>query len=333
VAFTRVVDEAGLRRWREVLVATEAHDYVELPADPIDDLRPDLSGPVGDKAVEFWLATDGQIPVAAVQLRMPIKDNLTLANVELHVRPDQRRRGHGRRSLEAIIETARDRGRHRMLIEVPSKTRHHNPSPGTALVQSLGARPLHAETRRLLDITALPTTTVNALDDEAARSSVGYSAISWREHTPAKYVDDMALLTGLMSSDAPQGELDLELEAWDGERYLTREASMIERGRDHLITAVRHDQTGRLVGMTELGVPAGGGRVGYQWDTIVAGEHRGHRLGLRLKVANLRQLTESRPEVRYLNTWNADENTHMVAVNERLGFEPMETWTEFGLDL
>jgi hypothetical protein len=65
----------------------------------------------------------------------------------------------------------------------------------------------------------------------------------------------------------------------------------------------------------------------------VAAEHRGHRLGLLLKVANLDQLRRFLPEVRYLNTWNADVNAHMVAINERLGFRPMEGWSEWQLDL
>ena len=44
-----------------------------------------------------------------------------------------------------------------------------------------------------------------------------------------------------------------------------------------------------------------------------------------------RKLSAELPHVRYLNTWNAETNTHMIAVNEALGFEPQEGWTQFGL--
>jgi GNAT superfamily N-acetyltransferase len=120
---------------------------------------------------------------------------------------------------------------------------------------------------------------------------------------------------------------------WDAARYREHEESVLARRRVHLTVAVRHDHSGRLVGFTDVGIPAGDVEVGYQWSTVVDGAHRGHRLGMLLKVANLRQVAATLPSVRYLNTWNADANTHMVAVNERLGFHPMEQWSEWGLDL
>ena len=76
-----------------------------------------------------------------------------------------------------------------------------------------------------------------------------------------------------------------------------------------------------------------GSSYAYQWDTIVAGAHRGHRLGLLTKTANLQLLRQAQPEVRWINTWNAESNAHMVGINERLGFQPMERWFDWQLDL
>ena len=45
-------------------------------------------------------------------------------------------------------------------------------------------------------------------------------------------------------------------------------------------------------------------------------EHRGHRLGTLVKVANLERLLDVAPEARRVHTWNADTNTYMVAINE-----------------
>jgi hypothetical protein len=73
--------------------------------------------------------------------------------------------------------------------------------------------------------------------------------------------------------------------------------------------------------------------LGYQWDTIVSREHRGHRLGLLVKLANLRLLREVSPKTRYLNTWNADDNAPMVAVNDALGYRPVEVTQEWQLEL
>jgi hypothetical protein len=52
-------------------------------------------------------------------------------------------------------------------------------------------------------------------------------------------------------------------------------------------------------------------------------EHRGHRLGMLLKSANLALLTAEAPGHPSIITFNAEENRHMLNVNEALGFVPM----------
>jgi hypothetical protein len=56
---------------------------------------------------------------------------------------------------------------------------------------------------------------------------------------------------------------------------------------------------------------------------------RGHRLGLAVKLANLRLLQAERPDIEVLTTYNAEVNTHMIEVNERLGFRPVARLGEF----
>ncbi len=54
--------------------------------------------------------------------------------------------------------------------------------------------------------------------------------------------------------------------------------------------------------------------------TAVAREHRGHRLGLRLKLAMLDLLARREPRLRHIMTSNAETNAHMIAINETLGY-------------
>jgi GNAT superfamily N-acetyltransferase len=329
--FTRVTTEADLVRWHGVWQAAMAQDFDALPADPIEDLRPALVGPMAGDDTQLWLASDSGQPVGAAQLRLPLLDNLGLAMIAVFIHPDHRRRGHGRRVSTAALAVARDAGRTDVLVEVPSRTRDDDPAPGVALARSMGARPLHAETRRVLDVASVTDAALDSLHASAASAAAGYSTVGWRDHAPEKYVEDMAALLALMSTDPPQGELTLEPEVWDAKRFREHEGSILARRREHLTIGVRDDDSGRLIAFSDLGVPTGRVEVGYQWSTIDAGEHRGHRLGMLAKVANLRQLRETMPYVRYLNTWNADENTHMVSVNEALGFRPIESWHEWGL--
>ena len=55
--------------------------------------------------------------------------------------------------------------------------------------------------------------------------------------------------------------------------------------------------------------------------TVVEPKHRGHRLGLAIKLANLDLLAKSAPDVRVIVTGNASVNAPMIAVNEMMGFE------------
>ena len=333
LVMSHVRDDDALSRWYGVVAACQLVDFVGLPADPIEEIRPALAGRYGDEDFTLHLGEVEGVPVVAVVTRLPVHDNVTLANVGLRVHPDHRRRGYGRAALEVVLDELKSAGRTTVLFEVPDVTRGWDPSAGMMFAASVGARRMLVAVRRMLDVTGIPESRLAALHDEARAASAGYSVLTWRDHTPSEYVEDMAALRALMSTDPPQGDLELEPEQWDAERYLSLERSYIERGRLHLVAAVRAEETGQLVGYTDLGVPSGGGTVGYQWDTIVRSDHRGRRLGLLVKLANLAELRRALPEVRYLNTWNAEENAHMVGVNERLGYRPMERWSEMQLTL
>ena len=67
----------------------------------------------------------------------------------------------------------------------------------------------------------------------------------------------------------------------------------------------------------------------YQWGTFVHREHRGRQLGLATKAANLRAAQAARDDLSLVTTQNAETNGYMVAINERLGFVPVEVSTEF----
>jgi hypothetical protein len=51
-------------------------------------------------------------------------------------------------------------------------------------------------------------------------------------------------------------------------------------------------------------------------------EHRGHRLGMVLKLANIAYLDETFPGHPAITTFNAEENRPMLDVNEAVGFVP-----------
>jgi GNAT superfamily N-acetyltransferase len=61
--------------------------------------------------------------------------------------------------------------------------------------------------------------------------------------------------------------------------------------------------------------------------------HRGHRLGLLIKAAMLDLLAEREPQLRWVTTGNADSNSHMIAINEQLGYQVLDSWASWQLDV
>ncbi len=124
-----------------------------------------------------------------------------------------------------------------------------------------------------------------------------------------------------MSVDAPSGGIDYEQETWDADRIRAEERDALEAGRRTIITAAITDD-GTVTGYTQFAL-APRKRVAFQDDTLVLADHRGHGLGMRMKLANLVELGHAAPDRDRVITWNADENAHMLAINFALGFAPV----------
>jgi hypothetical protein len=50
-----------------------------------------------------------------------------------------------------------------------------------------------------------------------------------------------------------------------------------------------------------------------------------------VKSANHAYIRSHEPALRVIDAWNAEENTHMRAVNALLGFQPVDGWSVFQL--
>ena len=72
---------------------------------------------------------------------------------------------------------------------------------------------------------------------------------------------------------------------------------------------------------------------GFQSGTLVDPAHRGHRLGLAIKLANHRRVRARTPTCRLLLTGNAGVNAPMNAVNDALGYREIERCVEMQKDV
>ena len=109
--------------------------------------------------------------------------------------------------------------------------------------------------------------------------------------------------------------------AWDGQRVREEDELLSARGAWKLAAVAQHVASGRLVAFTEILLAHDTPDQAWQLATLVHPDHRGRRLGLAVKIANLEFLATQAPAVRLIVTGNAEVNAPMIGVNEMLGFE------------
>jgi GNAT superfamily N-acetyltransferase len=325
-----VFDDATAKAWHSVDDATRPAD---VPADPLSEVLPRLEDrPETGHRNELWIGTVDGAPVVGGELEYPTLDNETKAHVDVRVLTGHRRRGHGSAMLAHLIEQARSSGRCLLHGEIPEPI-DGDPPAGLPFARAHGARQVLFEVRRKLELCTLDGAGLRRLAEEAWGHADGYSLVQWVDRAPDDIVDDLAVLKGRMSTDAPLEDMTWDSEVYDAQRVRALEEQLAAQHRRVVATGARHDASGHLVGFTDIGVNIDVMRVAYQWDTIVRPDHRGHRLGLLMKLANLELLQRTISGVELINTWNAAVNQHMISVNEAMGFRAADVEWAWELQL
>jgi len=271
---------------------------------------------------ESWYTADG-----FYWLELPDRENLHLARLILVARPTPA----GAAVRQELLRHALVRARHHGRTSISTMAR-----PGTALDEFLrgaGARPGILEARRVLDLRTMPPGLLATIREATTEAAAGYSLASWAGQTPEEHLNGVACLLNAMN-DAPREDTEQDT-IWDAERVRERaDSSLIRMGTRGYSVAAICDATGEMAALTQLEVDPDDPEWGHQGLTAVTRPHRGHRLGLLVKAAMLQWLAEAEPDLNRIETGNADSNQHMIAVNETLGFQPLEPfWQWYELSL
>jgi GNAT superfamily N-acetyltransferase len=276
---------------------------------------------------ETWVALDADGGVAGCYLlELPDRENLTQAGVLPLVAAQRRRAGIGTALLRHAAGRAASAGRARLWGEPRVG------SPGAAFAVARGARPGLTEARRVLDLAGLNAADLAALSDGARRAAAGYSVLSWQGPTPDAYLDQVAAINDALA-DAPREE-GLEPQRWDADRIrLMDRRQVIIQGLRCYSVAARRDDTGELAGLTQIAVDPEQPTWGFQMITAVTKAHRGHRLGLLIKVAMMELIAEREPQLKTIVTGNSETNAHMIAINAELGYRLLDEFRSWELEV
>ena len=264
---------------------------------------------------------DGRVAGLAL-LWFPLLDNTTFTWAELDVDPELRGRGAGSALIERVLHRTREEGRRTVLVEanVPDDAREGHPYARFA--ERHGFTYANTEIRRVLDVPIDPERLAE-LAAGAAGHHEGYRIEFHRGSLPEELQTSYCDCWNQLAVDAPTGEVEFEEEALSPETYREELGRLQAQGRTMLHT-VAVAPSGEVVAYNDLVVSADDPDEVMQWGTLVRKDHRGHRLGMAVKVRGLQGLAEVAPESKRVQTCNAEQNAHMVGVNVELGFRRVE---------
>ena len=314
-------DEHAFAAWFAVVDAVQRDERPNDPGWTLHEQR-ELARigarPDADEQIVLLQAVDGDGVVGVARLDLPLTDNQHLCEVVLLTHPERRRRGAARVLLDEVERRAKAAGRTTLtaVSEEPPGTEGRSPSRGFG--RATGFQAEQVEIRRDIDL-PLGDAVVSGLAAVAAEHAADYDVRTWRDAVPEDLLEDQAYLFRRMSTDVPKGDMDWQEEQWDAARVRREEAHVQAMGRSFFGAGAVHRPSGRMVAYTTMGIARAQPERVHQWDTLVLSEHRGHRLGMLVKLACLQRIADDLPQARYITTWNAQENIPMIAVNDALG--------------
>ncbi|MDA1366722.1 GNAT family N-acetyltransferase [Glycomyces algeriensis] len=320
-----------------VLTAAHGADTPENPA-PVERFFKTLFTHAFPGRENHWFACveDGAL-LGHTRLTFFTDENRELAMLRFSaVHPDHRGRGIGTALLDHAERFSAEHGRTTVLTSAPVYW-GHGPArdEGFArLLESRGYGKALTTVNRRSPVDPLgPEREAEQYAKALAAAGDAYEVRQWVGPVPDDLLDTMCRMETMIISEIPLGEIEMEVEQVTPEKLRGREAVYAAEGRviSHAVAIER--ATGEIVAWTEVAVDEGEYRDAHQAITIVDPGHRGHRLGLLLKLANLRQIRDRFPHVEYIWTDNADVNAPMIAINELLNYTTMDANAEYQLKL
>lgn len=271
--------------------------------------------------------TKGGDPVGVLDLSWPTRDNPQIVSAALNVHPDHRREGHGSDMIEEVKRFTRSLGRDTIWISGPKD------SPGaSAFARAHSFVAAGEDTRRRLVLSDLSAERRESLTAAARTAAADYVVERHLGPTPEEVLEELVHVAASIN-EAPTGDLTGDDELFDLQRLQDFETACARKQERLYRVVARHRATGRAVGETLTTITDLRPDHARQEETAVAREHRGHRLGMLLKLEMLDWLAEAEPQLVLLETWNNVENTHVLAINDALGYRLSRTYVAHELIL
>jgi RimJ/RimL family protein N-acetyltransferase len=261
----------------------------------------------------LYLSPSGE-PVAVLEVDLPRRDNRHLVWGNVIVHPDHRRLGHGTALVAELVRRAQEAGRTTIWLGTAE-----DDLGSRAFLEGQGFHYASHDARRKQLLADVDRDAVDALHEQATAAAADYVLERLEPPVSDDVLEQLVEVTAAIN-DAPMGDLTFEDEVFDLARLQDIETARQGRGDRAYRIAARHRETGVIGGHTVVVLNPLRAEHAGQGDTAVHRDHRGHRLGLLLKIEMMRWLAEAEPQIVEITTWNNADNRFMIDVNEAIGY-------------
>lgn len=318
-------DRDALRQVHELFELVRATETPELAPVSEQQYARSLEHPPPDSEYRCYAAVEDGAILGLMWLYLPSKENAHYAEAELAVHPAHRRRGVGTALHDHFLELARDEGRSELVVMARTAVKGgpSRPDAGARFLEKRGFTVGQTEIGRNLKLADIDLDEEERLWQEAVSAAADYELVSWIGRCPEEYLDGLGRINSMIFAEIPLGDVDLRPRTVDAQFIRTSE-DRAEANQNALIRTIAVTKGGKDVVANTLIYAHEGQADVDQAITIVDPAHRGHRLGLLVKIANHRQLREHFGHVTTMWTGNADDNTNMGAINELVGYRPVD---------
>ena len=303
--------------WGVVMAELEPDD----PPVVAGELAAELFTLPAHRRARAWVARRDGRPVGLVRTGRHLDGiNDAIAEIYVGVDPAERRRRVGSALLATALDAMDAEG-------VTSLIGFTHDEAGAGFCRAAGMTNRQDERCSRLRITDVDLEQQRRWIDEAPARAAGYRLETWVGVCPDEWAEPLAGALAAMV-DAPIGDLDWHPQVQPGPEVQDRERWWDAQGYD-TVTTLALAPDGSPAGASQLLVSRLRPEVAQQADTGVVGAHRGHRLGRWLKAETLRLALSREPRIAVVETYNAEENPYMLAINVDMGFRPHHVYGSY----
>ena len=273
-----------------------------------------------------WAAFDGDDLVALFWAELDDSgSNRTLAEIFGGVHPARRREGIARSMYDVI----------RRDLVAGGRTLHtfharDGAAPAESFISGLGATKRLVERRSRCQLARIDRSMLEEWVARAPQRAADYELFVFSAPTPDDAIERWADLQLVMNT-APLDDLEYEDERVTPEMIRESEGRMAAMGRTNRVVVASHVPSGAWAGFSELDFNPHYPMMAVQEGTGVVPAHRDRGLGRWVKAANALWLLDERPDVEYIDTWNAFSNAPMLGINDAMGFEVVGAYAAWQL--